>query len=86
MELYKTHSKQGYPIIYEGREANVLFRESCQMLPYVVATGYDAEQANGATVTTLMTCKRRSARLKVMCARSSMSSMRTETSLCIELQ
>lgn len=43
MELYKTHSKQGYPIIYEGREANVLFRESCQMLPYVVATGYDAE-------------------------------------------
>lgn len=43
MKLYKTHSKQGYPIIYEGREANVLFRESCQMLPYVVATGYDAE-------------------------------------------
>lgn len=43
MELYKTHSKQGYPIIYEGDYADVLFRESCPLLPYVVASGYDAE-------------------------------------------
>ena len=43
MELYKTRSKQGYPIIYAGDEADVLFRENCPMLPYVVADGYDTE-------------------------------------------
>lgn len=40
---YSTHSKQGYPIIYEDPSGKIFFREGCPELRYVMGTGYDAE-------------------------------------------
>lgn len=39
---YTATSKQGYPVIYRGQKAAVLFRQSPHQ-PYVVAHGYDEE-------------------------------------------
>lgn len=38
-------SKQGYPVIYRGQKAVVLFRQDAHD-PYVVAHGYDEERGD----------------------------------------
>lgn len=42
---YIDASKQGYPVIYRGKKAAVLFRQSPHQ-PYVVAHGYDEERGD----------------------------------------
>lgn len=42
---YTDASKQGYPVIYRGKKAAVLFRQSPHQ-PYVVAHGYDEERGD----------------------------------------
>lgn len=42
---YTATSKQGYPVIYRGKKAVVLFRQTTHQ-PYVVAHGYDEEQGD----------------------------------------
>ena len=42
---YTATSKQGYPIIYRGQKAAVLFRQTPHQ-PYVVAHGYDEERGD----------------------------------------
>lgn len=42
---YTATSKQGYPVIYRGQKAAVLFRQTPHQ-PYVVAHGYDEERGD----------------------------------------
>lgn len=42
---YTATSKQGYPVIYRGQNAAVLFRQTPHQ-PYVVAHGYDEERGD----------------------------------------
>lgn len=42
---YTATSKQGYPVIYRGKKAVVLFRQTPHQ-PYVVAHGYNEEQGD----------------------------------------
>ena len=42
---YTATSKQGYPVIYRGQKAVVLFRQTPHQ-PYVVAHGYDEERGD----------------------------------------
>lgn len=51
-EKYKDKSRQGYPVIYRGLRAPVLFRQSPHQ-PYVVASGYDAATGEWAQGTYL---------------------------------
>lgn len=43
---FHSHSKQGYPVIYRGELAVILFREDCPEYPYVVAYGYSDERGD----------------------------------------